>query len=246
VPEGKTALHVMKTYPKDIITTFPRLTLSTSDFKWLSEEGFEETHYRFLNENQFLTPLRLFAPFPSATGKGRGLYNPAKSQGTWILCDPFEEIRGFSQVQVIHTRFTRAYLIVNMPGFSGAQGFAALSFFVSGIFLLTGADQISILSGQKKLGEDMHQLGWGESLTLWSPNLNPYIARDGNDKPTAGGRWPVVRLDSSQWWDKEPGSCHFESLKYIQKRLSRPHRTARFKDRRPQRGLFSRMFGRKG
>ncbi len=223
-------------------TPFAATTLSTNDFRWLHQEGWENYHIEYFAGSRGTIPLLISAPAPAAPRK-RGAQLKLWRAGRWIL--ESNTHRGqplaWAEAQFLAHSFakTQINLYVSPEAKELSEQISqALCLLISGCFVLSKSDIVTIipygdaprflnlLSGMEKKPQlSFLSFGWA------TPNLPPHSSQLINTFSTSKASWAKT----------VEGHFALRQLSYLEKRL----KEREFRPQKFRRGLLGFLFPRR-
>lgn len=224
------------------IARFPTNSLTTTHFRWLHEEAWEESHQRFfLAEMERRSALRLMHATPYEKGKRR----PAPERcARYVLELPHGQAVATLEVQGVRRTFNRLSLLVSEikhpEGWVGSAR-SALAVGVAAALIMGSADVATVLPTTLEAQEQLLSIGWETVKRVWTPlREDAWLAalkRGGGQM--RGMSWNVLELDPAVWWLTPDGMEARKLLAYLEKAVA--FRNRPLVCRTPRRGVFAMM-----
>src|SRR5688500_5534447 len=133
-----------------IIARFFTNSLTTKEFKWLHQEAWNEQQLDYFAAERATPPTGLAKDPPFETGRKR---LPPVLAGRWALEFEKDVPVAWAEVWAFERKFGILHLNVSpctAPGGWSGASLEALSFLISGIFLMSGADLLRLGTANHK------------------------------------------------------------------------------------------------
>jgi hypothetical protein len=215
--------------------------LSTKAFKWLHTEAWNDDKNAHFVAFRQAPPLGAFAGVPYESGRRR---TPPTLVGRWLLEDEGGAPLAAVEAQGYWRGFRSLHVLISdcaAPGGWQGEWLEALSFMVSGLFILTEADVVRLLPTGSAGAEQLLASDFGVAMPVWTPF---------RAAAPIGGQWlTTVVCDSSGWWQRPIAQRDRAALTYIEKRRDMADRMEQLENSRPRRGgiltRLTRLFSRR-
>lgn len=238
-----------RTRPSEsIIPRFAVRSMSAGPLRWVEAEGWEEAHQRAFAELMCAYPWGLAKPLPFENGKRRAAPEVAARWLLYIGDVPKNGAPSTPAVAAVEAHgFARTFRMVRLSitACSATEGWSgpardALALLVSGVFLMTRADHVTLDPRTPAAAAQLARLGtaFGERRDVWSPHSSTTW---GLDVPT-GVATVAFDVSPATWWTSELGATGRKTLAYLEKRIDLEERLKPRLQRR-RRGFLSRLSG---
>lgn len=208
---------------------FPSMSFNTPKLSWIHEEYWSDDQKQYFIESRSLFQDSVATP-PTALNKR---YEPnAARAGRWILCFTHspDKAYGWAEIQQFNNRFGSSWCFFHfdrqgnhLEEDQNNRTIDAAGLLVTAVFILAGAD-LAVLCGSDDYSSTLMEKisEFTTQRNIWSFD-SPQGLTSPNLRATPA--WTIGRAD---WMQDTNGNRHFETLSYLEKRLSE---TQRFKQR---------------
>ena len=244
--------------PKGSFPSIPQIyatSITTAAFRWLHEEAWGDLEKLAFAELRQAPAAPIYAAPPLVKARkrsapqtiGRWLLTPPLSpSGSTPTCTPDAPIAA-AEVQLTQSHFTTITLLLSPlqnPNTSWRESTAkaALTLLISGLILLTQADQVRLIPLNSNIIPDLATLGFSQhGRDLWVP-LNSLTMLGGGPNHTV---LHSIDIEPGEWWSLAFAAADRSTLSYLEKRLDSLKTTAeRGISRRRKHGLLQLFAGR--
>lgn len=198
------------------IAPFPLESLTTAEFAWLAEEGWEDSQIQYFNQQRSPIVDRSLTMPSFMRPRARKVKTFV---GRWVLltatkreCVSWAEVHGFQS----GFRTNHVYLGPLKDGLSWKQPSLrkALAHFLSSILVASEGDRI-LLHGIGNSENDLKELNWGQERIV--SHFKSGILSDANLNLSDS---QVFCIESYEWWQNPDGQSAREGVSYLSRRLN--------------------------
>lgn len=233
----------------------PRVTLSSfgrSKFTWCLQEAWGEDDYgRFLA----LSQNAAWNPFRRLECVNQKMRNVAQPVGKWLLKEDVSRVVAAAEVLAVETAFSR--VTVNISVADEALAYEkiseSVSYFVSAMFLITGADLIVLALPDGDV-QKLVDVIWGEGKPEKAGAMR-HVRAVRSETFLGPEDWSIplkpmefLEVSSAEWWTSDSAKRDFQDLKYLQKRIEidqkRAEMASGLRRKKAKSGFLSRIFKR--
>jgi len=211
-------------------------SITTPSFRWLHEEAWENPEKIAFAELRQAPAAPIYAAPPLVNTAKRAA---PQTIGRWLLAPPLSQsgsaatgtaiaFIAAAEVQLTQGHFTTITILLSPPqdpnmSWRDSTAKAALTLLISGLILLTQADQVRLIPLSTNMAADLATLGLSQhGRDLWAPLNSLTLLGSGPNRTLLRS----IDIEPGEWWTLAVAAADRSTLGYLEKRLAGIKKTA--------------------
>lgn len=224
-----------------IIPPLPANSLTTSNYKWLHPEAWNDSHLEFFKQTLKPAFWSIAKPFPFVKQRHK---SPPQIEGRWILETEGKKFEMVAEAVGFYGTYRRSVLNVDVPVNHWSDDLLdPTAFLITALFAMNQADTLYLFSQSDEVIQAFKEHSLGEATSTWRYSESNLYR--GESSPLTSDF--TFKIDRYSWEKSTWGQDHSIALSYLAKRRRIANADgvlapSRLKSRRRPRSLFSRLF----